>query len=74
MEPRERADLGLDGIQRLRERARELKELILRAALPEPEPAKAETVQQGHEAAPARYMEIRPRLRDPIGPRRPKKA
>ena len=61
MDERERAEFGMDGIQRLRDRVRELKALILSATGVAPPSAVHEAVQQEPQEGYASYMEIRPR-------------
>jgi hypothetical protein len=61
MDEREQTAPGVEGIQRLRDRARELKELILNAARGNAIVPPDDSVPEAPEEAPSKYMEIRPR-------------
>jgi hypothetical protein len=63
MDERERATDNLDAIRRLRDRARELKKLILNAAALPSVPRTEDPVQQVPAEGSAVYIEIRPRQR-----------
>ncbi|HET8548141.1 MAG TPA: hypothetical protein VFL57_09065 [Bryobacteraceae bacterium] len=61
MDECEQAAAGMKAIQQLRERVKELKELVLRASKPAAAPAADPDVQQTRQRDSAMYIEIRPR-------------
>ena len=63
MDDRDLALVNLEGIQRLRDRARSLKQLLLNAGTRTAGFAPAAEVQQPHEERTSAYVEIRPRRR-----------